>query len=390
MRIFGYNISKEQRSEGQQPSSEQSYTPTTIPFATLLNRRSAMSISTVYRCVEIISDSIACLPIQVKDADQQIVANHPIITALDGRGSIMSKYQLVKMLVQSVLLRGNGYAYIERATNGIVKSLRFVEAGDVSIMYDKAKQTLFYSVPTISPKRIEPCNMLHFLHYSNDGVSGLSVISAANKSITLASNTDEAASQLYSKGLKLDGVLKGGTNADQRTDMKKTFLSSIESGVAVLPPNVEYQSISLTAKDAEIIESRQFNAKDIARFFGVSPSMLGDLSGGYYGSIESEQTAFILHTLPPYVTMIEQELERKLLMTAEKDYHINLDETFLMKSDKAATATFYSTLVTNGILTRNEARVALGYGEVDGGDALTVSFTDINQNTINNQDNGKE
>ena len=64
---------------------------------------------------------------------------------------------------------------------------------------------------------------------------------------------------------------------------------------------------------------------------------------------------------------------------------VDLDETALLKTDKAATASYFSTLTTNGILTRNEARVALGHAPVDGGDTLQVAFSDIAQNTINNE-----
>ena len=46
--------------------------------------------------------------------------------------------------------------------------------------------------------------------------------------------------------------------------------------------------------------------------------------------------------------------------------------------------TYY--LVTNGLMTPNEARQQLGLPSIDGADSLIIPFTDVNQNTINNKD----
>ena len=54
-----------------------------------------------------------------------------------------------------------------------------------------------------------------------------------------------------------------------------------------------------------------------------------------------------------------------------------------MKADKQSTANYLSTLVSNGIISRNEARKYLGYQDIEGGDEITVSYTDISQNTVN-------
>ena len=52
--------------------------------------------------------------------------------------------------------------------------------------------------------------------------------------------------------------------------------------------------------------------------------------------------------------------------------------------DKKTEAEYYSTLVNNGLMTRNEARGQLGLQPVDGGDDLIIPFTDVAQNTVNN------
>ena len=87
--------------------------------------------------------------------------------------------------------------------------------------------------------------------------------------------------------------------------------------------------------------------------------------------------------------MVEREFNRKLLKPSEQaNLYIDLDETYLLKSDKTATAGYYSSLINNGVLSVNEVRKELGYSEVEGLDKHIIAYTDINQNTINNNEQG--
>ena len=83
---------------------------------------------------------------------------------------------------------------------------------------------------------------------------------------------------------------------------------------------------------------------------------------------------------------MEHELNRKLLTDEErKTYVIDIDETYLMKGDKAATANYYGTLVEKGIISINEARHQLGLSPVEGGDDLQIAYSDVNQNNVGNK-----
>lgn len=370
------------------------YSSLGLTFGDMVRQRSSMSISAVYRCVELISDAVAMLPIRVKQGNE-VVGNHSLYNVFDNRDNIIGKYNLIKLLIQSVLLRGNGFAYIERNGDGSVKNLRYIETGDVSINYDKQKNTLYYQCALISNKRIEPINMLHLRKNTYDGVNGISVISYADNSLQITKASEASAQNFYSKGGNLSGVLtvQGQLNAQQRQDIINnwnTAYSGGGQGIAVLQGNMNYQPIQVNARDAQLIEARQYNVRDIARFFGVAPSMLGDNEGASYGSVEANQQAFILHTVMPYVSMCEAEFSRKLLKGTETNFKIDLDETYLLKADKQATANYYSAMVNNGILTRNEARRELGYSDVDGGDKLIMAYTKIDDNTIGKTDTDKK
>lgn len=387
MKIFGYELRK--------ANNEKKYCCDSDPllFGTFRQEYSAMNLSTVFRCVDLISDSIAGLPIRIiKDNGdcKNELSNHPLnIVFSAGLANNLTVYHFMKLLIQSVLLKGNGFALIERASDGTVTGLKFLESGDVQIHYDKQRvNSLYYTCTLIQNKKIEPCNMIHLRKYSNDGVNGVSILSYAGRSIKISQAGENQAKRFYSSGCNLSGVLsvQANLNEDQRKGIHESWNKSMTEGgdgLAVLQGNMSYQPITISPEDAQLLGSRLFQVDELCRFFGVNPVLIGELSHSSYGSLESAQQEFLLHCLLPYINMVEQEFTKKLFKPSEYGLKINLDETAILRTDKTALATYYKTLLDTGILCVNEVRKELGYNEIEGGDKHIIAYTDINQNTIN-------
>ena len=360
-------------------------------FSELENKYNSMNISAVYRAVEIISDSVAMLPVKIKmTKEKEELENHPLNMVF--YNSKLTKYNLIKLLIQSVLLKGNGFAYIHRAEDGTPTELQFLNSSDVQIYWDKNKQKLYYTSNVIGSKKIEPINMIHLVKNSYDGVNGLSVISYGARAIKLANNTENSANNFFTNGCNLSGVLtvQGQLTDEQRANIRSSWNQAYSrggNGVAVLQGNMDYKPIQLSAADSQLLESRLFNVQDIARFFGISPVLLGDLSHSSYSTIEATQQMFLLHTLQPYITMCEEEFTRKLVKPSEVGIEVNLDETALLKTDKTALANYYGSLLDKGVLCINEVRKELGYAEIEGGDKHIIAYTKLEDNTINNDTN---
>ena len=142
--------------------------------------------------------------------------------------------------------------------------------------------------------------------------------------------------------------------------------------------------MTLSPEDAQLLSSRQFNIADIARFFNLNPLLLGGESGATYSSLEMLQNAFLIHTLQPYISMIEAEMNRKLLGQDEQNLEVILETNDLLRIDKSSQANYYGAMIKNGVLSLNEVRKELGYGEIENGNKHFIPFTDISQNTIDN------
>ena len=403
MNIFGIEIHREKRGVPGNPNTQVPNAVVKVDgegagglgLSTLLGTGSSnpMGISAVYAAVSLISNTIAAIPIQVrkrdKDGYQETIHDHYILPLLDHNDNDITRFEMIKYTVQSLLLKGNGFIYVERNNIGRTVGLRWLPSDCVSIIYNQLKNELYYVCPLVSKKRIEPVNMLHFKINSLDGINGKSVISYATRSLKNANATENSAVNFYDSGCNLNGIIKvaGTLTPQQKTDIRQSWRESMDGqGLAVLQGNMDYTPIQMNVSDAQLIESRQFNVNDIARFFNINPTLLGDLTHSAYNTLEAAQEEFLVHTLMPYISIMEQEMSRKLFPPSEWNYSINLDELAILRTDKKNQADYYTKLLEKGVLSINEVRKAMGYPEVEGGDKHIIAYSDPNQNDITNDD----
>ena len=366
-----------------------------LTFGQIFNNYTALNCSAFFAATSLISNTIAMLPIKVLVSGVDGKNNyeeHPILTALDNMPNI-SKFSLLKLIVQSVILRGNAFVYVERKGNKVT-GLRYLESGDVTINYDKIKNTLWYQCTNVSNKYIMPKDMLHFTLNSYDGINGVSLLSYAKRTLAITNASENSAKNFFDNGMNVNGILKVLTpiSQKQKEEIRQSWNQAYsgQGGLAVINGNMEYQQLTLSPEDAQLLSSRQFNVADIARFFNLNPLLLGGESGATYSSLEMLQNAFLIHTLQPYISMIECEMNRKLLGQDEQNLEVILETNDLLRIDKQAQANYYAAMLSNGILSINEIRKEIGYGEVENGDKHIIPFTDISQNTINEENNTQE
>ena len=348
----------------------------------------ATSLSAFFAAMSLISNSVAQLPILIKK-DNEIDKSHNLNFLF--KDMVITKFVFMKTLIRDMILYGNAYAYIERANDGTPINLVYCEYGSVNVHWNKYKQELYYTVSKMRKGKIEPINMLHLYMNTNDSVEGIALRNYANAVLKLAQATQKAASQYYSSGCALQGALTiKGSRRGAKEQARQAFMdthSGKGSGLVILDDDMSYTPLSSNASDSQMLEARSYNVAEIARFFNMNPLLLGDTQGASYSSLEDANREFIFHTLSPYVTLIEEEFNRKLVLPSEMGHIlIDLDEKYLLKGDMKSTSEYLSKLTTSGILTINEARAYLDLKPVEGGDEVHIPYTDVSQNTINNND----
>ena len=346
----------------------------------------AMLLSAVYRCVEVISDSVAQLPLEPYYIDgngyKQKYNQHPTYRLLNSEpNKRMSRFTFIKLLVSSYLLKGNAYAFVERGANGECIGLHFLPSEYVTIIPPTyINEPVKYSVAGIDGE-VEAKNMIHILNFSYDGVNGISTLQHARHTLGLATDAEDHARGFFGGGCNVGGVLKvhSALTDKQKKELKTSWQNAFSpvtgtpNGVAVLEGNMDFQPISINPSDSQLIQTREFEVIDICRFFGVSPVKCFDLSKSSYSTVEATNLSFLTDTLQPILTKIEQEFERKLYAeNLIEKVDVRFDTSKLLRADKAALASYYNTLFNIGVVSPNDIRKELDLTPVEDGDTHFV------------------
>ena len=120
-----------------------------------------------------ISNSVAVLPMNIVEVgmDSKRKIKHPLYQVLNGKPDVkMNHFQFMKIMVESLFLRGNAYAYIVRDEQLNVKNLIYLDANNVTpvIQDDGSVKYLVNGLPEL----VEAINMIHILQHPNEGVAG--------------------------------------------------------------------------------------------------------------------------------------------------------------------------------------------------------------------------
>lgn len=250
------------------------------------------TLSAVYAATELICGTLAELPWIVRDCAKRDVeiADHGIYKAL--RSGLQTRQHMLKCCLRDMYTYGNGFVYLVKDGEGNVLKMRYLRAHDVTIRYNDKDQTLYYMCTKVGPKKIMPENMIHLVKTSADGITGRGLVHYADSVLKLSKYTDNTAKNFFGNGGMLAGVLETGRQVSnkQRNEIKNDFVNTYgganSGNVCVLPAGYKYTPITVDPDKAELLNTRLFNLQEVARFFGISPTLLGDLSKSSYSTLE--------------------------------------------------------------------------------------------------------
>lgn len=362
----------------------------------------AMSLSTFYAAVNLVSNSIAMMPWKFKDDENNELPKSNYLYHLFDN-SIITRYNIIKNVVKDIILYGNGFIFIERDNEtGQPKTLHYSPANQTTIWYDELNHKLYYYNFTYLDRIDDGTNYLHFYMNSDDGFIGKGVLKYAYNVLDIASVIQNATSSYYSTAGQQFGIVSPNGPLPEVGNQQKQLDKLVQKweeaqmkankGTVFFPSDLKFTPMTNTAKDSALIEAREYNAVEVGRFIcNISPVLLGDLRHLAYNSLTESQREFVIHSLAPLVTMIEEQCNKKLIMPSKHcKQFVDLDETSILANDAEKQANEVTTLTNSGIITPNEARKRLGLPPVDGGDALVIPFTKIEDNTIGNTGDANE
>lgn len=329
----------------------------------------AMAIASVYRCVDILSGTIASLDLEHqrrKDRVFAYVEESPLNLLFSGKANDRQNFfTLLQNAVIRLLLSGNAYLLPRFSRRGGIKDL--VLLSDGAVAYDQRTNRYHVSDPIWDVSGIfSPEEIIHLKNKSLDGgYTGVSTIRYAALSLSLSANAG---------GNELQGL--GALSEDVADKVTERVNREINAGQRIirLSGSMQFIESSMSNSDAELLEVRKYSVLDVCRFFGVHPYMVFADRSTNYKEAENSQINFLNQTLRPFLRQIEQEFSDKLLpRSARSTERIRFDLSGLFATDLRSRADYVKTSVEAGVMTPNEGRIFEGRSPLEGGDQLFIS-----------------
>ncbi len=367
-----------------------------------MSRERAMKISTVARCVELLANSMAVLPIFItNEGTHERARDHPLLRVLRDRANEdMTLFDYTRLMMCNVLLKGNAYAHVWRnQATGEVQELLPLPPDCVTVYVDQSGNIFYlYTNPrTGQMYRLHQTEVIHYKAYSTDGINGISVLSRAAQTMMTAEAAAKYEASVYANGGRPSGVLTVATDlsnkyieetkADgtvERTSYKDKIRQEwdrVHRGpdnafrLAVLDNGLSFTPIAMNNTDAQFVESNEVRVADVCRFFGTPLHLVfaGKMS---YNSNEQQSIEFVRYTLLGYVTQWQQEDGYKLLLPSERadGWRIKRELKVFLQGDSAAQANWYRTLHELGAYSVNDILALDDRPAVPGGDARYASL----------------
>ena len=339
-----------------------------------ISRDKAMNIPAVASAVDLISSSIASMPVRLfkyKDGHVVEVTDDDRVSMLNGdTRDTLDGFQMKKALVIDYLLDGNGYCYIKREGNDVV-GLYYADDRFVAISILDEPIYKSYTIGC-GGGMYQPFEFIKLLRNTRNGAFGFGVTEEISKALETAYKT-----MLYQLSLvKTNGNKRGFLKAERRLGqdeinlLKKAwnnlYNTDNEENVVVLNNGIEFQEASSTSVEMQLNETVKSLDDQIKDIFHISNDF---------------ELTFKL-AIYPIVKAFETALNRDLLLEKEKGkYFFELDVKEIIRANIKERYEAYKLAKECGFMTINEMRRNENMNHIDGLDIVDLGLGAVLYNT---------
>lgn len=350
-----------------------------LPGSPTVTESSALRLTAVYNCLNVLGETIGALPCDVKrqtsrGAEKQY--NHPVYRLVHTRPNpYTTAFDFWKAMEILCRAWGNSYAMIMRNGANDPISLwllmpwqtQIIKRGDGTFFYMNNGATLY------------PTDVIHFKNFSLDGICGISTIKQNAMTVAHGIKLQQYNTTIINS--RPPGYLTAASkpkDANQKENIKRMWTRPDEgttepiTGIPLLYGGIEFKALPLPAEDVAYIDSVKANKTDICGMFRVPPTLIQDYTSVTWNNAEQQNIVYVRYTVIPMITPKEQELTEKLFPEANKLSHEPLEVRFnvrgLLQGDLKAQQEFFHALITDAVLTPNQVLELLDMPTYEGGD----------------------
>lgn len=373
-----------------------------LSFDTYTGRRISptlsMQLTSVFSCVRVLAESVGMLPCFLYENNEKgscKAYKEKLYSLLCiAPNDYMTPQEFWELLIVCLALRGNFYAYKVQVFGEVVELLPLDPGSVYASLNSNWEPQYQVTFPDGSCKILTQDDIWHVRIFSQDGLNGLSPIGYARQAIGLGLATEEHGSRLFSNGAVSSGVLQTDqTLTDAAFNRLKDDFAQRHQGLVnahkpmILEMGLKWNQISMSAEDAQFLETRKFQLEEICRIFRVPMHLVQNTDRATFSNVENLGIGFINYSLVPYLTRIEQRINIGLVKKASRGrFYAKFNAGALLRGDMKSRFDSYAVGINWGILSPNECRELEDRNPREGGD---IYLTPMNM-TTKPQDSNKD
>lgn len=363
-----------------------------------VNEKTVMEIPTVEACVSLIANTIASLPIDLKQQNkdgsvEKIKKDDRHFLLNQENEENMASRDLIKNMVKDYLLHGQAFVYKRNEVETVrgelkrtLKELNYLPAKNMEITKrynDGIKHTdVEYQLTAFTSqyvggnthKTFKPNELLRVLNNPINAFEGEGLLVRGDKLFKQALAEIEHTNGIYERGALPLGILKTKARLNEKAiNALRLAWQKLYGGVrnsaktVILEEGMEYEKISMNPNEIQMNETMDRTESRICKLFGVPESMISS-KANKYDSVEQNSLHFLKHTIAPILVALEQAFDRQLLTTREKKvkgYFFRFDVSELLRATEKERTEAIALGLEKGLLTINEAREKLDLPNIE-------------------------
>ena len=331
----------------------------------------AYAVPTWFRGVTIITDVAGQLPMrahrggmhsdQLEVVEPELINPQPRI--LVDPSPYSTRAEVVRYLVNSLVMRGNAYAWLNgHNAEGYATMMVPVNPDEVSVRWAKNGVNKVYEW-----RGTEMVEGFDFLHIKLMGLlnepTGIGPLQAAALTLGYSLDAMQFGGDFFKGSATPAGVIEHPGRLDEGEAEKLRIQWEAQHnggrGTGVLSGGIKYAPISITPEQAQFLATRAFDNQQIATILGIPQHLLnagqpaGTASSLTYTNLQMILNEFYRMTLgPTYMSRIEDGLTRVL----PRGQSVRFDTSELLRADDATRWAGFKVALDSGILTMDEVR----------------------------------
>ena len=280
-------------------------------------REGFMQNAIVYRCVRMIAEAAASIPLLLYRGTQEI-ESHPLLDLMRSPSYDHTGTDFLESWYGFLLVAGN--AYVEAvAIGGEVRELHILRPDRMKVIPgpDGWPEGYEYSVNGYSVRfagevlpGVRPILHTRLFHPVDDHY-GMSPIEAAATAIDIHNEASKWNKALLDNSARPSGALvyaaaNGHMTAEQferlKSELENSYQGAAHAGrPLLLEGGLDWKPLSLSPKDMDFIAAKNNAAREIALALGVPPLLLGIPGDNTYANYAEAQRALWRQTVLPLV-----------------------------------------------------------------------------------------